>query len=93
MPRVREICERVAPVVFYCSGVLWVVILVIGTDTPQHTWVFFLGIVIAFGLCAIVAALGRRFILAMLSGIIAVMGVPMTIWIGYLFEMFTAWSD
>lgn len=89
MLQLRNVCERIAPALFGCAVFLYVVIVVRGSDSPTQTFWLFCGIVVIFGACAIIAVIGRRITLAIVSGAFAILGFPVMIWVAYIWEAFT----
>jgi|GEM_PF-5356781 len=89
MHRFRNVCERIAPALFACAVFLYVVTVVRGSDSPAQTLWLFCGIVVTFGVCAVIAGIGRRMTLAIVSGAFALLGFPVMFWVAYIWEALT----
>ena len=89
MLRFRDVCGRISPTLFACAVLLYAAVVVRGSESPAQTFWLFFGIVMVFGVCAIIAVIGRRIVLAIVSGVFAILGFPVMFWVAYLWEALT----
>ena len=89
MLRFRDVCGRIVPALFACAVVLYMFVVVRGSESPAQTFWLFCGIVVVFGSCTAIAVIGRRIVLAILSGVFAALGFPVMFWVAYIWEALT----
>lgn len=64
-----------------------VLLLTTGSETPRETMLYFAVIIGFYVLATLCFAVASRALLALLSGVLAVVSFPLTLFIGYLVEM------
>ena len=89
MLRFRDVSGRISPTLFGCAVLLYAAVVVRGSESPAQTFWLFCGIVVVFGVCAVIAVIGRRMALAVVSGVCAILGFPVMFWVAYIWEALT----
>ncbi|MGJ5591038.1 hypothetical protein ACSBQY_07425 [Micrococcus lylae] len=84
----REKTAGVAGMAFFTvsTGAL-VLLLTAGSETPRETLAFFAVIIGCYLVSAVCFAVTQRGLLALLSGLLAVVSFPLAIFLGYVVEM------